>query len=229
VLFAAAALAGTVYGVWRRSPPILLWTIIGSALLLLAQRVDPPRRVWLFLTPLYLGAVAEGLHLILSKLPKPAVATSIVALAFSGWMGVETLRQGSLYRSGGEEHVFHNAEEYGFPNAADFVHEFSTHLAHGDTVVSSDPYNIPIEYEMRRQHINTNSPSSGDCLIVTIPGTTPRLGALPLNTVHKVARYRYADVYHASQCLDFGNEVSSIMSVPKKGNFPDRFHVFPER
>lgn len=197
VLFAAAALVSIVHGVWHRSPPILLWAIIGSAVLLLMQRVDPPRRVWLFLAPLYLGAVAEGLDLILSRLP--STTTSVVALALSAWMGVEVLRDGSLYRPGGEEHIFHNAEEYGFPNAAAFVREFGKHLAHGDTVVSSGPYDIPIEYEMRRQDIPYKSSPSGDCLIVTIPGTTPGVGAVPFKMIRKVASYQYADIYLASK------------------------------
>jgi hypothetical protein len=167
------------------------------------QRVDPPRRVWLFLVPLYLGAVAEGLHLILSRLPRASVATSAVALALSAWMGVEVLSNGSLYRTGGEEYKWHNAEEYGFPNAAVFVREFRQQLAHGDTVVSSNPYKIPIEYEMRRQNVPYSSPS-GYCLIVTVPGTTPMVGARPpFEMIRKVASYQYADIYLAGKgaCL----------------------------
>jgi hypothetical protein len=114
-------------------------------------------------------------------------------------MGVEVHRDGSLYRPGGEEHIFHNAEEYGFPNAAAFVREFGKHLAHGDTVVSSGPYDIPIEYEMRRQDIPYKSSPSGDCLIVTIPGTTPGVGAVPFKMIRKVASYQYADIYLASK------------------------------
>lgn len=199
VLFVTAAVASVAYGVWRRSPPILLWAIIASVMLVLMQRVDPPRRVWLFLVPLYLGAVAEGLHLVLSRVPRASVAVPAVALAVSAWMGVEVLRQGSLYRPGGQDHMFHNGEEHGFPNAAAFVREFRGHLARGDTVVSSEPYDIPIEYEIRRQGVSYRPSSSGDRLIVTTPGTTPEASPTLDETIRKVTSYRYADVYLASK------------------------------
>jgi len=199
ILFVAAALASAVYEVWRRSPPILLWAVIGSAVLVLIERVDPPRRVWLFLVPLYLGAAADGLHHVLSRLPRNSVAVSAVALAVSAWMGVEVLRAGPLYRPGGEDHMFHNAEEYGFPNAAAFVREFRDHLAHGDTVVSSNPYNITIEYEIRRQGVPYRPSPSGERLIVTVPGTAPEVGPAPFEVIRKVASYQYADVYLAGK------------------------------
>lgn len=199
VLFVVAAIAGAVYGVCRRSPPILLWTIIGSVPLLLMQRVDPPRRAWLFLVPLYLAVVAEGLHLALGRLPRAPVAVSAVALALSAWMGIEVLRDGPLYRPGGEEHMFHNAEEYGFPDAPAFVLEFRRRLAHGDTVVSSPPHDIPIEYEIRRQGVRYRPSPSGDRLIVTIPGAAPGVNPTAPEVTRKVASYRYADVYLATK------------------------------
>ena len=199
VLFAAAALASVAYGVLRRSPPILLWAVIGAAALLLMQRVDPPRRVWLFLVPLYLGAAAEGLHLVLSRLPRPSVAVAAVAFAVSAWMGVAVLRNGPLYRPGGEEYAYHNAEEYGFPDAPAFVQEYRQRLAHGDTVVSSPPYDMPIEYEMRRQGVPYRPSPSGGHLIVTVPGRAPEMSPASLEVIRKVTSYRYADVYLATR------------------------------
>src|SRR5208283_3174773 len=99
----------------------------------------------------------------------------------------------------GEVHMFHNAEEYGFPNAAAFVREFRDHLAHGDTVVSSNPYNITIEYEIRRQGVPYIPSPSGERLIVTVSGTTPEVGPAPFEAIRKVASYQYADVYLASR------------------------------
>jgi hypothetical protein len=132
-------------------------------------------------------------------LSAPSFVVSAVALAFSAWMGVDVLRNGSLYRPGGEEYMFHNAEEYGFPDAPAFVLEYKQHLAHGDTVVSSPPYDVPIEYEMRRQGVPYRPSPSGDRLIVTVPGTTLGVSPAPLEVIRKVASYRYADVYLATK------------------------------
>jgi hypothetical protein len=114
-------------------------------------------------------------------------------------MGVAVLRNGPLYRPGGEEYAYHNAEEYGFPDAPAFVQEYRQRLAHGDTVVSSPPYDMPIEYEMRRQGVPYRPSPSGGHLIVTVPGRAPEMSPASLEVIRKVTSYRYADVYLATR------------------------------
>jgi hypothetical protein len=193
---------GVVLSVWlqlrgRLTPPsLLLVTVVTSVMLLLLQRVDPPRRVWLFLLPIYLGAAAEGWFLIWRKLPRRRFIVPLSAITISVWMGIQVLRGGCLYRPGGEEYMFHNGEAYGFPNAEAFILDNRERFKRGARVVCDHPHYYPIEYEMVRHAIFYTSTPSGEMLIITKPGVAPPRSFLSKAAIlDKIMTYPYADVY----------------------------------
>ncbi len=185
---------GVVLSVWlqlrgRLTPPsLLLVTVVTAVMLLLLQRVNPPRRVWLFLLPIYLGAAAEGWFLIWRKLPRRGFIVPLSAITISVWMGIQVLRGGCLYHPGGEA--------YGFPNAEAFVLDNRERFKRGARVVCDGPHYYSIEYEMVRHGIFYTPTPSGEMLIITKPGVAPPRSFLSKAVIlDKIMTYPYADVY----------------------------------
>lgn len=200
VLIALGVVASVIIRVahgWS-SFPMLLAIVLVSAAMVVFQRVHPPRRAWLFLLPVYLGAAAEGWSFLCSRFPQPRWVIPVLAVVLSGWMGLQVVRGGSLYRPGGEKYKFHNAEEYGFPNAEAFAMTFRDRLEHGATLVSAEPHTLPVKFQMFAHRISYRPSPSGDLLIITKPGETPYGSGIrteDIQVLGKVATYQYADVY----------------------------------
>jgi hypothetical protein len=189
---------------FSRTPVFLLVTISWLAFLL-AERLNAPRRAWLFLLPLYLGTAAQGWEFLSHRYRKATTAMPAVAALVCVWMGIAVLRGGDLYRSPG-------TEEYGFPNAERLVLDHKQHLERGTPVVYSSepvplgqagPYDVPIRFAMFRLGIRCRPSPSGELLVVTGPGQPPlrnhnSKSEAPLSdiqVIRKIAAYEYADVY----------------------------------
>jgi hypothetical protein len=186
-----------------RRPPLFLTTVVVCTLLLLVTRFDPPRRVWLFLLPLYLGAATEGWALIVRN----RRIVPLVAVAITIWMGIDVLRGGTLYRPGGTEYAFHNCEEWGFPSAQALVLQQRSHIERGAGFVYSYPHDAPIRYALFHLRIPYRPSAGGELLIVTPLGESPRIilskgndfDPANVEIVRKLASYENADVYLGSE------------------------------
>jgi hypothetical protein len=194
-LLAAAALVAMLRDLLRRSFPVLAAVFIASLSMMLLQHVDPPRRTWLFILPFYFGAAAEGIGFALRRISRARMIPAVMALLLSLVMGVDVLLGGPLYRPGGEDHGYHNAESWGFPEAADVVAMFRGFFEHGGQLLADPPYNAVIEFELRRQAVAYHPSPSGELLLVTCRGCLPEGG--PAGVVWKRSGdvYRYADIF----------------------------------
>jgi len=128
--------------------PSLSWSAIaGCALVLVVTRRAPFVRVWLFLLPLYLIAVARGCIQIwlrvtsgpASQWPTLILATALAAFAV-GMRGAETTQ-----------------DTGSFPSARDVVALLAPHLRPGDRVLAPIPSNGPLLYYMSERGLDTAS------------------------------------------------------------------------
>jgi hypothetical protein len=201
VLIAAGVAAGIVQWIATRAsrPPVFLLLTMSSIALLLAAGINPPRRVYLFLLPLFFGTAAQGWVFLSHRSRKATAALPAIAVLVCAWMGIAVLRGGEMYRS-------RNPEEYGFPNAERLVLDHKQYLERGSAVVySANPasQDVPIQFEMFRRGIRGAPSPSAELLIVATPGQlplsihgyrsdTPLMG---IRVIRKIASYEDADVY----------------------------------
>jgi hypothetical protein len=182
-----------------RRPSLFLISVVVCTALLFVTRYDPPRRVWLFLLPLLLGAAADGWAVIV----RARRMAALLAVAICVWMGVAVLRGGVLYRPGGAEYLFHNADSYGFPNAEQLVSDQRSRIERGAEFVYTHPHDVPIRFALFHLRIPYQPSPSGDLLIVTERDGSPRktiekshkIEASDVEIVRKLASYQYADLY----------------------------------
>lgn len=128
--------------------PLLIPTILGCAGLLLAQRVIPFVRVWVFLVPLFMalawGGWMSGLGRLRGGRRFLALLAPPGALVLAGWLGLGLLRSDSVLRAG-DPHGLRDAEA-----AALYL---ASALRPGDAVVVGKPVNRPLEYYLLRKGV----------------------------------------------------------------------------
>jgi hypothetical protein len=137
--------------VWHRRissqrVPLALGLLLFVGPLVLAQRVIPFERVWLFALPLYFICAAAGLAMALEPVLhrlhlRHAMALALVVALLAG-LRVE--RSGSVYLSN---------ESRGMPALAAWL---KSQLHSGDTIVAVPPSDGPLRYYLQREGVPTS-------------------------------------------------------------------------
>ena len=146
LVIAAILAAGFLVGVVRHSrvsrfsvPPALA-AVVFVVPLLIAQRVVPFERVWLFLVPLYLMTASAGLLYLLRPLHARrgyVAAVALVAVALSASFGGEAVASRSVYKSE-DTSTFRDAKPVTL-----FLKEY---LRPGDRILAPPPTDLILEY-----------------------------------------------------------------------------------
>jgi uncharacterized membrane protein len=130
--------------------PIALLLFVGP--LVLAQRVIPFERVWLFALPLYFICAAAGLALALEPVFHRLHlrhAMALLALVAALFAGLRVERSGSVYLSP----IYLNNESRGMPALAAWLKD---QLHSGDVVVAVPPSDVPLRYYLQREGVPTS-------------------------------------------------------------------------
>jgi dolichyl-phosphate-mannose-protein mannosyltransferase len=179
VIGSAITVATEVRG--KRVPLGLLAPLV-CLVLVLAQRVAPFERVWLFLLPLYFTVAAAGLARFIDGRP--------LAAGFGLILGYFTLTSGSILAS---------AETGAFPQAEAVTRTLAPRLAPDDAVVTQLPASLPqLQYYFPRFGLPTNvlvrPPDEGQNLwVIAPPDSPPSVSGFP--TVVEVERFSDASLY----------------------------------
>jgi hypothetical protein len=130
--------------VGRRGVSIALVLALCSAALVVAQRVAPYARIWLFALPVYLIAASAGLVAVARAWKAPGVRTAWIGVAVAAgmWMLVQLITSNSV-RDSRETGTLRDASE-----VAALLRE---RLEEGDLIVSTCPSDAPLMYHFERQ------------------------------------------------------------------------------
>jgi hypothetical protein len=150
--------------------PILAMFLICVPPLVLAQRVMPLPRVWIFLLPLFAAISAAGLSAILSAAsadePRGAHLSLVAALSILIFMSTPDIRGTRLAKNG------QHAED----GIQDTVAWIGDHLKPGDLILVGNGVRAPFDYYLRRRHIALISrPAQCDARAVTVYGSKAAL------------------------------------------------------
>ncbi len=153
--------------------PLLAAILLGIAPILLAQRVVPFARVWLFLLPWYFVTAAPGLMFLLRPLEaKVGAGTTLffalLSMVLSLWLGVGVVRSQSVVAS---------PETGTLSDAQEIVSYLSGTLRPGELVVSDIPSNYPLRYYFVRSGLSASNlvepsdvPESAERIIIVVNG-----------------------------------------------------------
>jgi hypothetical protein len=137
----AGVLAHSAQELRQRRAPVAMLALGVCLALVLAQRVAPFERVWLFLLPLYFVLASGGL-LSLAAVKVPQWAGSPAAIGLACLLGAVVLRSGSVLAS---------PETGAFPDAAAVADTLRGQLGPQDAVVTQLPASLPeLQYYFRR-------------------------------------------------------------------------------
>ncbi|MGI9145380.1 MAG: glycosyltransferase family 39 protein [Chloroflexota bacterium] len=154
----------------RRRVPLGLLAPAVCLVMVLVQRVAPFERVWLFLLPLYLAVASGGLAHLLRAGRLPSFSAAVVACGLAGFLGLATLRSGSILSS---------PETGAFPDAQAATRALRPVLGVDDAVVTTVPASLPeLQYYFARagMRIETlvRSPAEARTLfVIAQPGAAP--------------------------------------------------------
>ncbi|MEZ5396141.1 MAG: glycosyltransferase family 39 protein [Bryobacterales bacterium] len=142
-----AAAAGLTFLLLRRSSSPLVYLafgLLGCVALVLAKRVVPVQRVWLFLVPLYLGFAGIGVSAALRRL---AAASRSATLAPALALAACLVGGGFLTAS---RSVYNSVETGAAPDSERVATVLSDSLRPGDRLVVSALYSHSVWYYVRR-------------------------------------------------------------------------------
>ena len=180
-------------GLRRSSPfaPIFLLVAAAATALISIQLVVPPRRIWLFLLPVYFASAATGVNLFISR----ARFHELAALLLAAVMGGSVLAHKSLRHDG--------IEATGLRSAGAIVLAARPFLEHGAQFICIENSDAGLAYVMRSQNIRYHPSASGDLLILAKKNQTPQdtlqQVGLPTQVVglHQVGSFEDANLYAA--------------------------------
>ncbi len=172
-------------------PPLAVAALVACLPILVAQRVVPFERVWLFLVPVVLLTASAGVVWLLSLVLSRHLdeVGSVLALAATLGLGFLVVQNGSVLRSN---------ETGSFPDAQAVTSLLAGRLGPDDSVVTSIPASLPeLQYDFRRGGLDpaalVRTPvAGGQVYLVTPPDTPPPANAYPL------ASFPSAVVYEAT-------------------------------
>jgi len=153
LLIALLALNGMRRSAASTAPSLAWSAIVGCAIILVATRRAPFVRVWLFLLPLYLLAVARGvIRLTQRSVPRPASAaaekTPWLALVVASAVAAVSL----------STHAAKYSQDTGaFPSARGVVDVLATRIRASDRVLAPIPSNGPLIYYLAERGLDTAS------------------------------------------------------------------------
>ena len=178
----------TVAEVRQRRVPLGLLAVAVCGALLLAQRVAPFERVWLFLLPLFFAVASGGLALLGQRLPTLAfqIGSPLIALG----LGFATLTSGSILSS---------QETGAFPDAEGVARALSGQLGAEDAVLTQVPASLPeLQYYFPRNGLPTQTlvrpPEQAVHLYVVASADSAPLG-IPAAELETVAQLPGSVVY----------------------------------
>jgi hypothetical protein len=166
----------------KRQVPLGLLAPLICLLFVVAQRVAPFERVWLFLLPLYLLIAAAGLARF--------VDGRLLAAVFALLLGFFTLTSGSIVSS---------SETGAFPEAEAVTSALAPRLAPDDAVMTELPASLPeLQYYFPRYGLPTSvlvrPPEEGQNMwVVAPPGDQPSVAGFP--NASEVQRFAGASLY----------------------------------
>jgi hypothetical protein len=176
------------------------------AVVIVAQRVVPFERVWLFLVPLYLMTAAAGIVFALRPLAARVgseVVAVVVAVALAGSLAANAVATQAVY---------HSEETSTFRDAQQVAALLARRLRSGDKVLVAPPADAILEYQLGRRGLDAASllywRQPGDAtrflaVVKEAPGNyplshllvDPRLAHTRLGKPRLVRRYDEASVY----------------------------------
>jgi hypothetical protein len=173
-------------------PPLVVAAIVACLPMLVAQRVVPFERVWLFLLPVVLLTASAGLVWLLSLAASKYLDEVVSALALASMLGLGFLvvQSGSVLRS----------DETGrFPDAQAVTSLLAGRLGPDASVVTSIPASLPqLQYDFRRDGLDpaalVRTPvAGGRVYLVTPPDAPPPANASPLASFPSAVVYEATD------------------------------------
>ncbi len=157
-------------------PPLVAAALVACLPILVAQRVVPFERVWLFLLPVVLLTGGAGLVWLLSLVANRYLDALVSALGLAAALGLGLLvvQSGSVLRS---------AETGSFPEAQAVTGLLAGRLAPDDSVVTSIPASLPeLQYYFRRDGLDAAAlvrppAAGGHVYLVATPAAPPPANA----------------------------------------------------
>lgn len=132
--------------------PIVVPTAVAITALIVAQRVVPFPRVWLFLLPLYIIVSSAGVAYLLGAIVtdgrrhwRGSLLPTAGVLVMTSWLCVDVMRTRSVYYS---------AETGTLRDAEPIARRLARDLKPGDKVLSISPSDAPLEYYFNRLHVS---------------------------------------------------------------------------
>lgn len=154
LLIALLALNGMRRSATSPSPSLAWSTIIGCAIVLVLTRRAPFVRVWLFLVPLYLLAVARGVIRIARRVvPRRSASSESQRAPWPALVVASALAAVSLSTHAAE----HSQDTGAFPSARGVVDLLATRIRASDRVLAPIPSNGPLIYYLAERGLDTAS------------------------------------------------------------------------
>ena len=164
ILFALAfVIASAFHRRLSRIPVAPALGVVAALPVVVAQRVVPFERVWLFLLPLYLLTVSAGVAALVRRLPHRELVAPLVALALAASLAGEAAASRAVSRSE-DTSTFRDA-----PAVAAFVERL---VEPGDRVLAAPPADAILEYYFDDAGLD------GGTLLYGDPGSARRLFAV---------------------------------------------------
>jgi hypothetical protein len=169
-------------------PPLMAAALVACLPILVAQRVVPFERVWLFLLPAALLTASAGLVWLLSLVASKRLDALVSALGVGATLGLGLLvvQSGSILRSD---------ETGSFPDAQAVTGLLAGRLAPDDSVVTSIPASLPeLQYYFRRDGLDAAAlvrrpAAGGHVYLVVTADAPPPADASPLATFPSAVVY----------------------------------------
>lgn len=190
----------------RFSPPALA-VLVWIAPVVVAQRVIPFERVWLFLLPLYLMTAAAGIVLLLrplmARVGREEAVAAVVAVVLVGFLAGNAVATQAVY---------HSEDTSTFRDGEQVAALLAKQLRTGDKVLVAPPADAILEYQLDRRGLDPAAllywAAPGDtsrflAIVKDAPGnytlehlvTDPRLEGVRLSEPRLLRRYKAASVY----------------------------------
>ena len=153
LLIALLALNGMRRSATSTAPSLAWSAIVGCAIILVATRRAPFVRVWLFLLPLYLLAVARGVIRLAQRVVPERASAAVEKTPWLALVVASAVAAVSLSMHAAE----YSQDTGAFPNARGVVDVLATRVRASDRVLAPIPSNGPLIYYLAERGLDTAS------------------------------------------------------------------------
>ena len=153
LLIALLALNGMRRSATSTAPSLAWSAIVGCAIILVATRRAPFVRVWLFLLPLYLLAVARGVIRLAQRVVPERGSAAVERTPWLALVVASAVAAVSLSMHAAE----YSQDTGAFPNARGVVDVLATRMRASDRVLAPIPSNGPLIYYLAERGLDTAS------------------------------------------------------------------------